>query len=146
MSRCAGFRVEEGQLDAPVQATKAALRAVARRIQLLDEEIAIADRRIGPAITQIAPATLALPGVSPQAASQLVVSAGDNPERLRSEAALAHLCGAAPLPASSGRTDRHRLNRGGDRHANNALHTVVLNRMSTTQTPDATSNAGPQRA
>lgn len=129
VSRCAGFRVEEGQLDAPVQATKAALRAVARRIQLLDEEIAIADRRIGPAITQIAPATLALPGVGPQVASQLVVSAGDNPERLRSEAALAHLCGAAPLPASSGRTDRHRLNRGGDRHANNALHTVVLNRM-----------------
>ena len=63
-------------------------------------------------------------------AAQLMVTAGDNPERLRSEASLAHLCGAAPLPASSGRTDRHRPNRGGDRHANNARHTVVLSRMS----------------
>ncbi|SCF17838.1 transposase, partial [Micromonospora mirobrigensis] len=56
-------------------------------------------------------------------------TAGDNPDRLRSEAALAHLCGAAPIPASSGRIDRHRLNRGGDRAANNALHTIVLSRM-----------------
>jgi transposase len=56
-------------------------------------------------------------------------TAGDNPDRLRSEAALAHLCGTAPLPASSGRTDRHRLNRGGDRAANTALHTIALCRM-----------------
>jgi transposase len=129
VTRCAGFRVDEEQLDTPVQATKAALRAVARRIQLLDDEIALADRRISSTITAIAPATMALPGVGPQVASQLAITAGDNPDRLRSEAALAHLCGAAPLPASSGRTDRHRLNRGGDRHANNALHTVVLTRM-----------------
>ncbi|MFE1829986.1 transposase, partial [Streptomyces yangpuensis] len=60
---------------------------------------------------------------------QLLASAGDNPDRLRSEAAFAHLCGAAPVPASSGRTNRHRLNRGGDRAANNALHTIVLVRM-----------------
>ena len=62
-------------------------------------------------------------------AGQLLVTAGDNPERLRSEGAFAHLCGAAPLPASSGRTDRHRLNRGGDRAANNALYTIVLSRL-----------------
>jgi transposase len=129
VTRCAGFRVNQEQLDTPVQATKAALRAVAHRIQLLDDEIARADRRITPAITAIAPATMALPGVGPQVASQLVITAGDNPERLRSDAALAHLCGAAPVPASSGRTDRHRLNRGGDRHANNALHTIVVTRM-----------------
>jgi transposase len=129
VTRCAGFRVNQEQLDTPVQATKAALRAVAHRIQLLDDEIALADRRITPAITAIAPATMALPGVGPQVASQLVITAGDNPERLRSDAALAHLCGAAPVPASSGRTDRHRLNRGGDRHANNALHTIVVTRM-----------------
>ncbi|MGI8626152.1 MAG: transposase [Geodermatophilaceae bacterium] len=137
-------RVDQEQLDTSVQATKAALRAVARRIQLLDEELPspIAG---SPAINQIAPA-LILPGVGPQVASQLVVSAGDNPERLCSEAALAHLCGAAPLPASSGRIDRHRLNLGGDHHANNALHTVVLNRMKYDPNTDATSNAGPRRA
>jgi transposase len=68
-------------------------------------------------------------GVGPEVAGQLLATAGDNPDRLRSEAALAHLCGAAPIPASSGRTDRHRLNRGGDRAANNALHTITLSRM-----------------
>ena len=57
------------------------------------------------------------------------MTAGDNPQRLRSEAAFAHLCGTAPIPASSGRTDRHRLNRGGDRHANNALWRIALVRM-----------------
>ena len=62
-------------------------------------------------------------------AGQLLVCAGDNPQRLRFEAAFAHLCGVAPIPASSGRTDRHRLNRGGDRSGNNALHTIVLSRM-----------------
>lgn len=129
VERVAGFRVQEDRLTDPAVATKAALRAVARRVQALDEEIALADRRIIPAVSVLAPHMIALPGVGPQVAAQLVVTAGDNPERLRSEAALAHLCGAAPLPASSGRTDRHRLNRGGDRHANNALHTIVLVRM-----------------
>jgi transposase len=69
------------------------------------------------------------PGVGVEVAGQLLVTAGDNPERLRSEGAFAQLCGVAPLPASSGRTDRHRLNRGGDRGANNALYTVVLSRL-----------------
>lgn len=68
-------------------------------------------------------------GVGPETAGQLLASAGDNPERMRSEAAFAHLAGVAPIPASSGRTRRHRLNRGGDRAANNALHTIVLVRM-----------------
>ena len=62
-------------------------------------------------------------------AGQLLVSAGDNPERLHSEAAFAMLCGVAPLPASSGRTTRHRLNRGGDRQANSALYTIVVCRL-----------------
>jgi transposase len=127
--RCAGLRTDQTRLAEPEQATKAALRAIARRIQALDEEIATADRQIAPAVTAIAPTTRSLNGVGPQVCAQLVVTAGDNPERLRNEAALAHLCGAAPLPASSGRTDRHRLNRGGDRQANNALHTIVLSRM-----------------
>jgi transposase len=72
---------------------------------------------------------LALPGVGADVAGQLLATAGDNPDRLRSEASFAHLCGVAPIPASSGRRDRHRLNRGGDRGANHALHTIVLCRM-----------------
>ena len=68
-------------------------------------------------------------GVSPETAGQLLVSAGDNPEHMRSERAFAHLAGVASILASSGRTHRHRLNRGGDRAANNALHTIVLVRM-----------------
>ena len=58
-----------------------------------------------------------------------MIAAGDNPERLTSEAAFAHLCGVAPLEASSGKTRRHRLNRGGNRQANNALYCIVITRM-----------------
>jgi transposase len=87
------------------------------------------DLQLQELVTSAAPALLALPGVGVETAGQLLVTAGDNPQRLRSEAAFAHLCGAAPLPASSGRTDRHRLNRGGDRRANNALWRIALVRM-----------------
>jgi transposase len=80
-------------------------------------------------VHQVAPALLALPGVGPEVAGQVLISAGDNFDRIKSEAAFAHLCGAAPIPASSGRTHRHRLNRGGDRGANNALYVVVLGRL-----------------
>ena len=72
---------------------------------------------------------MGLSGVGTDVAGQLLVTAGDNPQRLRSEAAFAMLCGAAPLPASSGRTHRHRLNRGGDRQANAALYRIVLCRL-----------------
>jgi transposase len=72
---------------------------------------------------------LALPGVGPEIAGQLLATAGDNPDRLRSEAAFAHLCGVAPIPASSGKTNRHRLNRGGDRQANCALYLVAISRL-----------------
>lgn len=82
-----------------------------------------------PRPARAAPELLALFGVGPETAGQLLASAGDNPERMRSEAAFVHLAGVAPIPASSGRTHRHRLDRGGDRAANNALHTVVLVRM-----------------
>jgi transposase len=75
------------------------------------------------------PRLLALVGVGTEVAGQLLTTAGANPQRMRSEAAFAHLCGVAPIPASSGKTIRHRLNRGGDRGANNALYTVVLSRM-----------------
>lgn len=116
-------------LSRPLAATRAALRRLARRHQALDEEIAELDAEIGPLVKQAAPQLLELFGVGPETAGQLLASAGDNPERMRSEAAFAHLAGVAPIPASSGRTHRHRLNRGGDRAANNALHTIVLTRM-----------------
>jgi transposase len=80
-------------------------------------------------VTAAAPRLIALPGVGTEVAGQILITAGDNPDRLRSEAAFAHLCGVAPIPASSGRTHRHRLNRGGDRRANNALYIVVLGRL-----------------
>jgi transposase len=129
VARCAGFRIDPGRLLEPAVATKAALRAIARRIQALDDEIALADARLRPAVTTVAPRTAAIFGAGPDVAGQLLATAGDNPHRLRSEAALAHLAGISPLPASSGRTDRHRLNRGGDRAANSAIHRIVLCRM-----------------
>jgi hypothetical protein len=75
------------------------------------------------------PTLLALSGVGVDTAGQLLVTAGDNPHRLRGEASFAHLCDTAPIPASSGRTHRHRLNRGGDRQANHALWRIALVRM-----------------
>lgn len=96
---------------------------------MLNEEITLADARLRPVVTTVAPHTSALFGVGPEVAGQLLTTAGDNPDRMRSEQALAHLCGAAPIPASSGRTTRHRLNTGGDRAANSALHTIALVRM-----------------
>jgi transposase len=127
--RCAELPVEETRMTDPDNATKAALRAIATRVQALTAEIVQADKRLRPAVGKTAPRLSALYGAGPEVAGQLLATAGDNPDRLRSEAALAHLCGAAPIPASSGRTDRHRLNRGGDRAANSALHTIVLCRM-----------------
>ena len=80
-------------------------------------------------VATAAPALLTVKGFGPETAGALLVAAGDNPDRLRSEGAFARLCGVAPLPASSGRTTRHRLNRGGDRDANRALYLLVLGRM-----------------
>jgi Transposase IS116/IS110/IS902 family len=110
-------------------APKAALRRLARRYQQLHTEIGELDAELAVLVTATAPDLLELPGVGVETAGQLLTTAGDNPDRLRSEAAFAHLCGAAPIPVSSGRTNRHRLNRGGDRWANCALHTIALTRM-----------------
>ncbi len=129
VSVCAALPGQHTDLSDPVAATTAALRAVAGRIQALNDEISEADKRLRPLVARTAPTLYALPGVGPEVAGQLLATAGDNPERLHSEAALAHLCGAAPIPASSGRTDRHRLNRGGDRAANRALYTIALCRL-----------------
>jgi transposase len=81
-------------------------------------------------VAAVAPSLLELYGVGVDAAAGLLVTAGDNPDRLRSEGSWAHLCGVTPIPASSGKTIRHRLNRGSDRQANSALYRIVLTRMS----------------
>ena len=105
------------------------LRRLARRYEFLTAEIRAADAELRPLITTAAPQMLTQLGVGLEVTGQLLTTVGDNPERLRSEAAFAHLCGVAPIPASTGKTHRHRLNRGGDRAANNALYTVVLTRL-----------------
>jgi transposase len=128
IATCARLRPALDLTD-PEQALKTALRRLARRHQHLTEEIREADADLGPLVAAAGPRLLALQGVGTDVAGQLLTSAGDNPDRLHSEAAFAHLCGVAPIPASSGRTHRHRLNRGGDRAANNALHTITLCRL-----------------
>jgi transposase len=129
VTHCATRRPDRAAAADPATATVIALRALARRHQQLSAEITELDALIAPLVTAINPALCALVGVGPEVAGQLLVTAGDNPHRPRSEAAFAMLCGAAPLPASSGRTDRHRLNRGGDRQANRALYRIVLCRL-----------------
>lgn len=96
--------------DDPTAATKFALRSVARRHRALSEEIAEFDAQIEQLVGEATPDLVALDGVGPNSAATLLITAGDNPERLRSEAAFAHLCGAAPVPASSGKVVRYRLN------------------------------------
>ena len=115
--------------DAVMAAHKAALCSLARRVQGLEDELAELDAHIEVLVRAAAPELLASFGVGPDTAAALLVSAGDNPERLRSEAAWAHLCGVAPIPASSGKSNRHRLDRGGDRQANSALWRIVMVRI-----------------
>jgi len=106
-----------------------ALRCLARRHRDLGAEITDLEQRMLTRATRANPALLAVKGIGPVVGAQLLITAGDNPDRLRSSASFAALCGTAPIPVSSGRTDRHRLSRGGDRHANAALHHIVKNRM-----------------
>lgn len=129
VKRCAGFRAGPRSLDDHHQATKLAMRSVARRVRDLNDEIADLDAALEPLVKQAAPSTLALVGIGIDHAAQLLVTAGDNPDRMRSDPSFARLCGTAPIPASSGRTTRHRLHRGGDRQANRALHLAVVVRM-----------------
>jgi transposase len=116
--------------DTVGSATGQALRRLARRHQALTMEIADIDAELRVLTTQAAPAILATKGYGVVTTATLLITAGDNPSRLRSEASFAALCGAAPIPASSGKTTRYRLNRGGDRQANWALHQIALVRLS----------------
>ena len=128
VSGLASLRPRPG--DVVGYATRIALRELGRRAEFLDGQLERLDELIAPLVAARAPGLLALHGVGPDTAALLLVAAGDHPERLRSEAAWAHLCAAAPIPASSGKVIRHRLNPGGDRQANHALWRIVLTRMS----------------
>jgi transposase len=110
-------------------ATRIALRELGRRAEFLDGQIGRLDELIVPLVTARAPGLLAVFGVGPDTAALLLIAAGDHPERLRSEAAWAHLCAVAPIPASSGKVTRRRLNPGGNREANHALWRIVITRM-----------------
>jgi transposase len=113
-----------------VASTKLTLRDLARRWKALDAEAKGFARQIAALVEHTAPELVGLFGVSSELAAQFLTTAGDNPEHIRSEAAFAKLCGVSPKPASSGRTSgRHRLNRGGDRHANSALYIVTIVRL-----------------
>ncbi|MGP3968217.1 IS110 family transposase [Streptomyces sp. 6N223] len=105
------------------------LRLLARRVEELDDEIAALKQQITDVIRQHTPQLLDCYGVGPDTAATLLIATGDNPQRLRSEASFASLCGVSPVEASSGKTQRRRRNRGGDRQANSALYTIVLARL-----------------
>lgn len=120
----------EQQANPDLADTMHALRALARRHRDLGQEITDLEARMAARATSANPALLAMKGVGPVIGAQLLITAGDNPDRLRSSASFAALCGTAPIPVSSGRTDRHRLSRGGDRQANAALHHIVKVRLS----------------
>ena len=126
---CARFRPSPGGLRSPSQAAKFALRSVAHRIESLDREIKTLDRQLEQLVTAAAPRTIQLLGISTGHAGQLLVTAGQNIERLHGESSFAMLCGASPIPASSGKTTRHRLNFGGDRQANRAVHLIAVCRL-----------------
>lgn len=125
---CARLRPNPDLAD-PEQAIKHALRSLARRYRTLTEEITDHDRQLQPLLHHACPRLLALRGVGPETAAQLLTTAGDNPDRITAEAGFAALCGVAPVPASSGKTRRYRLSRGGDRQANRALHIIALARL-----------------
>src|SRR5215813_4947672 len=129
-ARAAGLRPATGAgADPVVAAAKTALRLLGRRVLALDEEKARIDALLTGLVTQTAPGLLAVFGAGVDTAAAVLVTAGDNPGRLRSEAAWARLCGTAPIPASSGKVTRYRLNRGGDRQANRALWGIVITRL-----------------
>jgi transposase len=128
-ARCTRLRVDTAPSADPGQAAKQALRTLARQIAALDAEL----DKLRAGLTMLAetanPGLMSARGVGVDSASALLVTAGDNPERMRSESAFASLCGASPIEASSGRTIRHRLNRGGDRQANSALWRIAMIRL-----------------
>jgi len=128
LKTCAGFRVA-AEDDSLAAITRFALRELGQRVLYLNDQLAQVRLRLQRITEQVAPALTALKGVGPDVASTLLLAAGDNPERLTNERSFASLCGVSPVQASSGKTRRHRLNRGGDRQANAALWRITLVRL-----------------
>lgn len=126
---CAGLRPGPVVPGDPTAAVETALRSLARRILDLTDEERTLHAHLKALVAHTAPDLLDRMGIGVETAAQLLITVGDNPHRIRTEAAFAHLCGAAPIPASSGRTHRHRLHRGGDRQANRALYIIVITRL-----------------
>lgn len=124
---CASMRPGAG--SSPETLAKVALRSLARRARMLDEEAKGLEAEIDALTKALAPSTRSLLGAGPHVAARLLLAAGANVSRLRSEASFSMLCGASPVPVSSGRADRHRLSRAGDRRANSALYTMAITRM-----------------
>lgn len=129
VAACRRLRPQVDLLNQPCEAAKASLRSVAERAHRLQVEARRLDAQIAGLTAQAAPSTMAVFGLGPDTVAALITSIGDNPDRLRSESAFARLAGVAPIPASSGKTNRHRLHRGGDRSANRALHIAVVVRL-----------------
>ena len=127
VTRCNGLR--PGGMDGPMAAAKYALRSLARRHRQLGKEIKDLEAELERLTREVSPALVDSFGIGPDTAATLLIAAGSNPDRLHSEAAFASLCGVNPMPASSGKTNRHRLNRGGHRQANAALHRIVVVRL-----------------
>ena len=127
IDRCAAL--ESGDLVDPSESVKHALRALATRWLMLTTEIVSHDDALDTITMAAAPTLREAFGIGPDSAAEMMIVAGDNPQRVRSEAAFAKLCGACPIPASSGVTNRHRLFRGGHRQANAALYRIVIVRM-----------------
>ena len=122
-------RLRPGDPTTPAGATKYALRLLARRVLELEAELDDLESILQPLVAATAPELVRLHGLGPETAGALLVAAGDNPERLRDEAAFAHYCGVSPIDASSGTVVRKRLNRGGNRSANEALWRIVMVRL-----------------
>ena len=127
ITRCTSFR--PGRLGNSTAAAKYTLRSLACRHRQLNKEVQQLDAELERLTRAAAPTLVNAFGIGPDTASSLLIAAGSNPDRLRSEASFASLCGVNPIPASSGRTNRHRLNRGGDRQANAALYSIVVVRL-----------------
>lgn len=127
----AAWRPDLGDYRTVASAYRIALKSLGRRYLELHDEIADLDTMIAALVEELAPELVKRPSIGYESAAQLLLTAGDNPERLKSEASFAALCGVSPVPASSGKVVRHRLNRGGDRAANSALHIIAIGRLRT---------------
>jgi transposase len=125
----ARFRPDLARLAEPEQAAKLALKRLGERVVALTAEINAAEKELTILVTATAPTLLSRPQIGVHSAAQFLISAAANIDRIPNDAAFARLCGAAPVPVSSGKTTRMRLHRGGDRQANKALHMIIVGRM-----------------